>query len=97
MSTLRHGYGHTADTSQIGNSGSPVLRQQDFVALGTHVYGGSLNSASVIGKYGNSYQDYIAAFSLPVPNDSMNLIPVTGTRQYQRPCRLDMGQASRIA
>ena len=49
------------------------------------MYGGSLNSASVIGKYGNPYQDYIAAFSLPVPNDSLNLIPVTGNTAISAP------------
>ena len=49
------------------------------------MYGGSLNSASVIGKYGNPYQDYIAAFGLPVPNDSLNLIPVTGNTAISAP------------
>ena len=49
------------------------------------MYGGSLNSASVIGKFGNPYQDYIAAFSLPVPNDSLNLIPVTGNTAISAP------------
>ena len=72
-------------TPQIGNSGSPVLRQQDLVALGAHVYGGSFNSASVIGKFGNPYQDYVAAFGLPVPNDSLNLIPVTGNTAISAP------------
>ena len=85
MSTLIHGYVKTANNSQTGNSGSPVLREEDLVALGAHVYGGSLNSASVIGKYGNPYQDYIAAFSLPVPNDSLNLIPVTGNTAISAP------------
>ena len=56
-----------------------------MVALGAHVYGGSLNSASVIGKFGNPYQDYIAAFGLPVPNDSLNLIPVTGNTAISAP------------
>ena len=85
MSTLIYGHVKKANTSQIGNSGSPVLRQQDLVALGAHAYGGSLNSASVIGKYGNPYQDYIAAFDLPVPNDSLNLIPVTGNMAISAP------------
>lgn len=49
------------------------------------MYGGSLNSASVIGKFGNPYQDYIAAFGLPVPNDSLNLIPVTGNTAISAP------------
>ena len=84
MSTPIYGNAKIANISQIGNSGSPVLRQ-DLVALGAHVYGGSLNSASVIGKFGNPYQDYIAAFSLPVPNDSLNLIPVTGNTTISAP------------
>ncbi|KAF2811320.1 trypsin-like serine protease, partial [Mytilinidion resinicola] len=45
-----------------GNSGSPVLRESDHVAVGVHVYGGSPNSASVIGLYGNPFLDYVAAF-----------------------------------
>ena len=69
----------------LGNSGSPLLRQQDLVSIGAHVYGGALNSASVIGKYGNPYQDYIAAFGLPLPNESLNLIPVTGNTAISAP------------
>ena len=49
------------------------------------MYGGALNSASVIGKFGNPYGDYIAAFSLPVPNTSLNLIPVTGNAAISAP------------
>ncbi|KAK8054389.1 hypothetical protein PG996_013690 [Apiospora saccharicola] len=47
-----------------GNSGSPVLRESDNVSIGVHVYGGSPNSASVIGMYGNPFLDYVAAFDL---------------------------------
>ena len=47
-----------------GNSGSPVLRENDHVAIGVHVYGGDPNSASVIGMYGNPFLDYVAAFDL---------------------------------
>lgn len=47
-----------------GNSGSPVLRESDHVAIGVHVYGGDPNSASVIGIYGNPFLDYVAAFDL---------------------------------
>ena len=64
------------DSCHSGNSGSPVLRQQDLVSIGAHVYGGTFNSASVIGMYGNPYQDYIAALNLPVPGNSLNMIPV---------------------
>ena len=49
------------------------------------MYGGTFNSASVIGKYGNPYGDYIAAFGLPSPNDALNLIPVTGNRSISAP------------
>ena len=68
-----------------GNSGSPVLRESDLVSIGAHVYGGTFNSASVIGKYGNPYNDYLAAFNLPVPNDGLNLIPVTGNTSINAP------------
>ena len=73
------------DACQQGNSGSPVLRQHDLVSIGAHVYGGAINSASVIGKYGNPYQDYIAAFGLPLPNNALNLIPVTGNTTISAP------------
>ena len=72
-------------TSIKGNSGSPVLRAHDLVSIGAHVYGGTINSASVIGKYGNPYQDYLAAFGLPLPNDALNLIPVTGNTAISAP------------
>lgn len=45
------------------NSGSPVLRKEDLVSIGTHVYGGRPSSASVIGL-GSPYEDYVAAFSV---------------------------------
>lgn len=35
-----------------------------MVAIGIHNYGGVLNSATVIGRYGVSLSDYIAIFSL---------------------------------
>ncbi|KAI1854417.1 hypothetical protein JX265_012451 [Neoarthrinium moseri] len=47
-----------------GNSGSPVIRESDHVSIGVHVYGGSPNSASVIGMYGNPFLDYVAAFDM---------------------------------
>ena len=75
----------STDARQLGNSGSPVLREQDLVSIGAHVYGGNLNSASVIGKYGNPYADYIAAFGLSLPNDGLNLIPVTGNTAISAP------------
>jgi len=58
-----------ADSSGValtvqGNSGSPVLRENDHVAIGVHVYGGDPNSASVVGMYGNPFLDYVAAFDL---------------------------------
>ena len=57
------------------------------------MYGGALNSASVIGKYGNPYGDYIAAFGLPLPNDSLNLIPVTGNRSISAPVPAGYGSS----
>ena len=61
------------------------MRLTDLVSIGAHVYGGAFNSASVIGKYGNPYYDYIAAFGLPLPNDALNLIPVTGNTTISAP------------
>ena len=56
-----------------------------MVSIGAHVYGGTTNSASVIGKYGNPYYDYIAAFGLSLPNDGLQLIPVTGNPAISAP------------
>ena len=64
-----------------GNSGSPVLRESDLVSLGAHVYGGTNNSASVIGRFGNPYNDYLTAFALDSPKvkEGVNLVPVSDT------------------
>ena len=83
----------TSNGLRSGNSGSPVFRQHDLVSIGAHVYGGALNSASVIGKYGNPYGDYIAAFGLPLPNDALNLIPVTGNRSISAPVPAGYGSS----
>ena len=77
----------------LGNSGSPVLRQHDLVSIGAHVYGGALNSASVIGKYGNPYQDYLAAFSLSLLDKALNLVPVTGNTSICAPVPSGYGSA----
>ena len=53
------------------------MKQSDLASIGAHVYGGTFNSASVIGKLGNPYNDYIAAFSLPKISDGLDLVPVT--------------------
>ena len=76
---------NTSNGCRTGNSGSPVLRKHDLVSIGAHVYGGTFNSASVIGKYGNPYEDYIAAFGLLLTNDGLNLIPITGNRAVSAP------------
>ena len=68
-----------------------------MVSIGAHVYGGSINSASVIGKYGNPYGDYIAAFGLPLPNDALNLIPVTGNRSISAPVPAGYGSSIPIS
>jgi hypothetical protein len=49
-----------------GNSGSPVLRSADLVAIGVHCYGGAVNQASVIGLLGNVFDDYIQAVRSPI-------------------------------
>ena len=64
-----------------------------MVSIGAHVYGGESNSASVIGKYGNPYADYLAAFGLPLPNDALNLIPVTGNEAIAAPVPSGYGSA----
>lgn len=45
-----------------GNSGSPVLVKDDMKAIGVHVLGGDVNSASVIGPFGNVFQHYKGSF-----------------------------------
>ena len=56
-----------------------MLRESDLLAIGAHVYGGPFNSASVIGQYGKSYDDYLAAFNLSIPKDGgLHLVPVRG-------------------
>lgn len=83
--------------SEGGNSGGPVLRGSDLCALGTHVYGGDANTASVLGRYGNPVQDYIAAFDLPLANPGqINLVPVKGEHICQHDAATGH-QASEIA
>ena len=65
-----------------------------MVSIGAHVYGGSFNSASVIGKYGNPYADYIAAFGLSLPNNDLNLIPVTGNETISAPLPSGYGSST---
>ena len=45
-----------------GNSGSPVFVKDSMNAIGVHVLGGNLNSASVIGPLGNSFEIYKGSF-----------------------------------
>ncbi|MCJ1265004.1 hypothetical protein MMC22_004879 [Lobaria immixta] len=52
------------EDSEYRSSGSPVLRKEDMVSIGTHVYGGNPSSASVIGLLGSPYEDYVAAFAV---------------------------------
>ncbi|KAL8729292.1 MAG: hypothetical protein Q9181_005046 [Wetmoreana brouardii] len=59
-----------------GNSGSPVLRHPKMDSIGAHVYGGTYNSASVIGRYGNPYDDYLMGFNVRLANDGLNIVPV---------------------
>ena len=47
----------------------------------------------MIGKYGNPYEDYVAAFDLPLPNDGLNLIPVTGNVAISAPVPSDFGSS----
>ena len=45
-----------------GNSGSPVFVKDDMKAIGVHVLGGNVNSASVIGPLGNVFELYEGSF-----------------------------------
>ncbi|KAH4001777.1 hypothetical protein HBI13_014260 [Parastagonospora nodorum] len=68
-----------------GNSGGPVLRRNDLVALGTHVYGGGdFDTASVFGRYGNPIQDYIGALEVPlaIPGQ-INMVTVGSAYVHQ--------------
>ena len=45
-----------------------------MVSIGAHVYGGTFNSASVIGgTYGNHYNDYLAVFDTAKLSKSQSL------------------------
>ncbi|KAF2805958.1 uncharacterized protein BDZ99DRAFT_479970 [Mytilinidion resinicola] len=61
---------YTIDTYG-GNSGSPVFLKTDSFtkSVGVHVYGGSINSASVIGEWGNPFEDYLSVMTAPLPAD----------------------------
>jgi len=71
--------------SEGGNSGGPVLRKDDLVALGTHVYGGGdFNTASVLGRCGNPIQDYIGALEVPLAGpDQINMVTVGSAYVHQ--------------
>ena len=47
------------------------------MAIGAHVYGGDVNTASVLGRYGNPLQDYIAAVDIQLAQPGLNLVPVS--------------------
>ena len=53
-----------------------MLRESDGVAIGAHVYGGSTNTASVIGPHGNQYSDYISAADIKLESPGINLVVV---------------------
>ena len=53
-----------------------MLRKPRLDSIGAHVYGGTFNSASVIGRYGNPYNDYINGFDVKLANKGLNLIPL---------------------
>ncbi|KAK6532792.1 hypothetical protein TWF281_006968 [Arthrobotrys megalospora] len=52
-----------------GNSGSPVLQQGSGLSIGVHILGGAINQASVIGKSGNSFPNFIQALELKESHD----------------------------
>ncbi len=56
-----------------------MLRESDNTSIGVHVYGGAINSASVIGIYGNQFLDYVAAFDLKPMTVPLPGRPTTST------------------
>ncbi|KAI4230203.1 MAG: hypothetical protein LQ349_006282 [Xanthoria aureola] len=52
-----------------GNSGSPVFREGETTSIGVHTYGGLINSATVLGEYGNLLDPYIKAINSPPSNE----------------------------
>ena len=56
-----------------------MLRQPKLDSIGAHVYGGTYNSASVIGRYGNPYNDYLRGFDVQLVNEGLNIIPLRAT------------------
>ena len=83
---------------QPGNSGSPVLRKDDLVSIGAHVYGGDPNSASVIGRNGNPYKDYVATFDKSFPKAAappgIQSFPGLNFAQVPTDKKLSNGEAS---
>ncbi|KAK6505719.1 hypothetical protein TWF481_007611 [Arthrobotrys musiformis] len=52
-----------------GNSGSPVIQRDTGAVIGVHIVGGSINHASVIGKSGNSFPDFLQTLELKEAHD----------------------------
>ncbi|KAL8759049.1 MAG: hypothetical protein Q9184_003738 [Pyrenodesmia sp. 2 TL-2023] len=52
-----------------GNSGSPVFRQGENTSIEVHTYGGLVNSATVLGEFGNLLDPYIKAINSPPANE----------------------------
>ncbi|KAG7134317.1 Glutamyl endopeptidase like protein [Verticillium longisporum] len=78
---------YTIDTYG-GNSGSPVLLERptdpkNVTAIGVHVYGGSKNSASVIGPEGNVFEQYLSALDVynGAPDARVRSEPVEGPQR----------------
>lgn len=55
-----------------------------MASIGAHVYGGERNSASVIGKFGNLYPDYEAAFDMDLTSVNTPGATATAAVKYVR-------------
>lgn len=46
-------------------------------SIGVHAYGGPVNSATVIGKWGNPFEDYLSVMSAQIPADGLHFLPAS--------------------
>jgi hypothetical protein len=77
-----------ANWSFAGNSGGPILRKSDLVAIGVHCYGGSPNSGTPLGPNGQKVEDYIKALELAKPNvPGVQFVRVGGTESGEEKFR----------
>ncbi|CAI7590036.1 unnamed protein product [Penicillium glandicola] len=88
----KNGYLSYHIDTEVGESGSPVLRQlseEEIAPIGVHTDGGSPNSGSAIGPFGNLFSEYTTALNikqtqkLPPGSRKVAATEVQGTRNLE--------------